>query len=106
MPHGSLRNGSAGVLRQPRATSAARYSARGVCDLYYWRERGREVDFVVRTGRSLVAIEVKSGRAPTALPGLAVFAEAFKPSRMLLVGGDGIPVAEFLSKPVEHWLHA
>lgn len=79
----------------------------GVCDLFYWRERNREVDFVARTGRTLVAIEVKSGRAPTAVQaGLAAFTEAFNPRRSLLVGGDGIPVEEFLLKPVEHWLRA
>ena len=83
----------------------ANAAARGVCELYYWRERNREVDFVVCAGRRLVAIEIKSGRAPTALPGLAAFAEAFKPNRTLLVGDDGIPVAEFLDQPVEHWLH-
>ncbi|MBI2501902.1 MAG: ATP-binding protein [Candidatus Latescibacteria bacterium] len=79
-------------------------AARGVCEVFYWRERNREVDFAVRAGRRLVAIEVKSGRSPDALPGLGVFAEAFKPSRTLLVGNDGIPVAEFLDQPVEHWL--
>lgn len=82
----------------------ANAAARGVCELYYWRERNREVDFVVCAGRMLIAIEVKSGRAPTALPGLAAFAEAFRPNRTLLVGDDGIPVSEFLSRPVEYWL--
>ena len=52
----------------------------------------REVDFVARAGRRIVAIEVKSGRAPVAHSGLAAFSEAFKPKRTLLVGGDGIPV--------------
>jgi len=51
-----------------------------------------------------VAIEVKSGRAPDAFPGLAAFAAAFKPKRTLLVGADGIALEEFLTKPVEHWL--
>jgi hypothetical protein len=48
---------------------------------------------------------VKSSRAPVALPGLAAFSEAFRPRRTLLVGGDGIPVDEFLSRPVADWLH-
>lgn len=61
---------------------------------------------MARSGRALVAIEVKSGRAPAFLPGLAAFTEAFSPKRTLLVGGDGVPVAEFLLKPVEHWLDA
>jgi predicted AAA+ superfamily ATPase len=82
----------------------ANAAACGVCELFYWREGNREVDFVVRGGRVVVAIEVKSGRAPVALPGLAAFSEAFKPKRTLLVGGDGIPVDEFLSRPVADWL--
>ena len=75
----------------------------GVGEVFYWRDRSREVDFVVRLGRRLVAIEVKSGRSRDALPGMAAFAEAFHPTRKLLVGGDGIPVEAFLSEPVERW---
>jgi hypothetical protein len=82
----------------------ANAAAAGVCELFYWRDRNREVDFVVRSGRMLTAIEVKSGRAGESLPGIAAFAQAFKPKRTLLVGGDGIPVEEFLLKPVEHWV--
>jgi hypothetical protein len=84
----------------------ANAGARGVCEVFYWRAPTREVDFVVRAGRTLVAIEVKSGRSPQALPGLKEFTAYFAPARTLLVGGDGIPVAEFLSKPVEHWVRA
>lgn len=82
----------------------ANAAAAGTCEVFYWRERGREVDFVIKTGRTVVAIEVKSGRAPDVLPGLAAFADAFKPRRSLLVGGDGIPLEEFLTMPVERWL--
>lgn len=82
----------------------ANAAAAGVCELFYWRDRNREVDFVARSGRTLTAIEVKSGRAPEALPGLEAFAEAFKPKRTLLVGRDGIAIEDFLSRPVEHWL--
>lgn len=84
----------------------ANAALRGTCEVFYWRERNREVDFVVRAGDVVVAIEVKSGKTPTALPGLAAFAEAFAPTRTLSVGGDGIPVEEFLEKPVEVWLGA
>jgi uncharacterized protein len=82
----------------------ANAAASGGCDVFYWRENNREVDFVVRSGRTVIAIEVKSGRSHDALPGLGAFAEAFKPKRMLLVGDDGVPLDEFLTKPVEHWL--
>jgi hypothetical protein len=62
------------------------------------------VDFVVRWGRKLTAIEVKSGRAREARTGMAAFAAAFKPSRQLLVGGDGIALEDFLLQPVSHWI--
>ena len=81
----------------------ANAAASGACELFYWRERNREVDFVVRAGDAATAIEVKSGRVRDTPPGMAAFAEAFRPARMLLVGGDGIAVDDFLSKPVEHW---
>jgi hypothetical protein len=76
----------------------------GVCELYYWRDRGREVDFVAKAGRRLVAIEVKSGLKRTALPGMAEFGARYRLSRRLLVGADGISVEEFLARPVEHWV--
>lgn len=84
----------------------ANAAAGGECELFYWRKRSQEVDFVVRVGRAVIAIEVKSGRAPDAFPGLGAFAETFKPKRILLVGGDGISLEEFLTRPVQHWLQA
>jgi hypothetical protein len=81
----------------------ANEAATGSCELFYWRERNREVDFVVRVGKKVTAIEVKSGRSHDVLPGLAAFDE-FKPARRLLVGGDGIPAEDFLLQPVQHWL--
>lgn len=82
----------------------ANTAAGGGCELFYWRERGREVDFVVRKGPSLVAIEVKSTRGRETQPGLSAFAEAWRPTRTLLVGGDELGVGEFLTRPVDHWL--
>jgi predicted AAA+ superfamily ATPase len=78
--------------------------AAGECELFYWRERDREVDFVVRVGHSFMAIEVKSGRAPTARPGLDAFNDAFKATRSLVVGDGEVPLSEFLTRPVTHWL--
>ena len=82
----------------------ANAAAAGKCEVFYWRERNREVDFVVRARRKLIAIEVKSGRVRDVLPGMQVFNDAFKPDRLLLVGGDGIAVDEFLRMPVESWI--
>ena len=82
----------------------ANAAATGRCDLFYWRDKHREVDFVIRAGTALVAIEVKSGRTSGGRPGLAAFAESWKPKRSLRVGTDGVPLDEFLARPVEDWL--
>ncbi len=73
-------------------------------ECYYWREGSLEVDFVLRRGGLVVALEVKSNRSKETLPGMDAFARAFKPQRKLLVGGQGIAIVEFLATPVEAWL--
>ena len=73
-------------------------------EVFYWRERGREVDFVLRKNKAIAAIEVKSGYSKGSLPGMEEFGRIFKPARKLLVGGDGISIEKFLSHPVEGWL--
>jgi uncharacterized protein len=73
-------------------------------EVFYWRERSHEVDFVLRSGRSTVAIEVKSGRAREAVAGMEAFSKVFKVTRKLLIGGDGVSIEEFLLNPVEYWL--
>lgn len=82
----------------------ANAASTGECELFYWREGHAEVDFVVRAGRAVTAIEVKSGRGGIRHSGLSAFSEAFKPQRRLLIGGDGIAVEEFLARPVSHWI--
>ena len=92
------------VVESAAGAHLANAAAAGECELFYWRDRNREVDFVVRAGRILTAIEVKSGRSRDTLPGMEAFSVAFKPKRKLLVGGDGIALEEFLSQPVLHWV--
>jgi hypothetical protein len=79
-------------------------AATGDLSVHYWRNRDREVDFVVERGPRLTAIEVKSGRTPDTLPGIKAFADTFRVDRTLLVGGDGIELGEFLSRPVAEWV--
>jgi hypothetical protein len=73
-------------------------------DLFYWSGRNREVDFVLCRGKQIIAIEVKSGRKKTALPGIEAFSKEFGVTRKLLVGAQGIKLEEFLLTPVEDWL--
>jgi hypothetical protein len=65
-------------------------------EILYWRDRGKEVDFVIQRGTRLTAIEVKSGRRRDGLPGMAAFDAAHGPAQKLLVGGDGTPLEAFL----------
>jgi hypothetical protein len=66
-------------------------------EILYWRDRGKEVDFVIERGEQLEAIEVKSGRRRDGLPGMAAFERAFGPVSKRLVGGDGTPLEAFLA---------
>lgn len=72
-----------------------------VCQAFCWRDRNHEVDCVARAGKIVTAIEVKSGRARDSFPGLAAFAAAVPKARKLIVGSDGVPVEEFLRRPVK-----
>jgi predicted AAA+ superfamily ATPase len=72
--------------------------------LFYWASRNREVDFVLCRGKALVAIEVKTGRRETTLPGIEAFSKEFSVKKKLLVGKQGIPLQDFLCTPPENWL--
>ena len=74
-------------------------SAGAGVEISYWRDRGKEVDFILRSGKSVVALEVKSSRRKESLPGLAAFGKLYPAARKLTVGDQGIPVEEFLLTP-------
>ena len=61
--------------------------------VYYWRENNEEVDFVIRRGDRLLAIEVKSGRRQMN-SGVGKFRELYRPQHTLMVGGDAMPVEQ------------
>lgn len=65
-------------------------------EVFYWRERNDEVDFILRKKGSVVAIEVKSN-AEKSTSGLNKFKEIFHPKTAFIVGDGGISVEEFLS---------
>ena len=74
--------------------------------LHYWRENSMEVDFVLKRGPRLVAIEAKSGSRPAGVSGMAEFNKRFAPLRSVLVGDHGVPLNEFLSVPANEWFEA
>ena len=72
--------------------------------LYYWRENGSEVDFVLARGRRLVAFEVKSDTRRAKTSGVERFSKRFKVLRTVIVGGDGgHSLSDVLSAPAQTW---
>lgn len=71
--------------------------------VYYWRDTPYEVDFVLKRGAAIVAIEVKSGSRPDQVSGLREFERRHPQARSLIVGKNGVPVSEMLSFPAGHW---
>src|SRR5207247_11455289 len=78
----------------------ANAAAAGGCKVFYWRDRNAEVDFVVRAGKSITAIEVKSGRARDGFSGLTAFGAAVPKARKLVVGADAVSVDDLDRKSV------
>ena len=70
-------------------------------EVFYWRERADEVDFVLRKKGTVVAIEVKSN-AEKNTNGLAVFREKFKPKTAFIVGDGGISAEDFLTMDIRN----
>lgn len=71
--------------------------------VYYWRERSDEVDYIVASQGTAIALEVKSGRRGMN-SGLPKFCENFHPKRALVIGIDGIPFKEFFQMKIEDLL--
>ena len=65
-------------------------------EVFYWRERNDEVDYILRKKGVVVAIEVKSNAEKYTL-GLNKFKELFNPKVAFVVGDGGISAEEFLS---------
>lgn len=69
-------------------------------EVFYWRERNDEVDFILRKKGSVVAIEVKSN-AEKRTEGLEKFRELFKPQKSFIIGDGGIGAEEFFSMDIK-----
>jgi len=72
-------------------------------ELFYWTGHNCEVDFVLCKGKTIIPIEVKSGRKKINLPGIKLFSREFKVNKKILVGEHGIQLKEFLTIPPEKW---
>lgn len=66
------------------------------CQLYYWRERNDEVDYILMSQGESLALEVKSGKRGMN-SGLPVFTRHYHPKRAVVIGTDGIPLEDFFT---------
>lgn len=69
-------------------------------EVFYWRERNDEVDFILRKNNSLVALEIKSN-AEKHTNGLDKFKSLFNPTTALIIGDAGIPPEDFLRTDIK-----
>jgi predicted AAA+ superfamily ATPase len=65
-------------------------------ELFYWREKSNEVDFVIRHRKGVTAVEVKTGSSERARRGFSAFSRNYKADKMIIIGPEGIPVEDFL----------
>lgn len=68
-------------------------------EVYYWRERNDEVDFILRKNGAIVAIEVKSN-AEKQTEGLEKFKQMFNPKSAFIVGDGGISAEDFFTMDI------
>jgi predicted AAA+ superfamily ATPase len=65
-------------------------------DVRWWREGNHEVDFVIRKGDRVSALEVKSGRVK-GTRGLTAFTERFPQAQPRIIGDRNTSIEEFLA---------
>lgn len=77
-------------------------------ELFYWRERNNEVDYVLKLGNRITVIEVKSGDRQKYPSALGLFKKRYKDSRLLIISSStnrevdsvqNINLEEFLTSP-------
>ena len=68
-------------------------------DVFYWRERDFEVDYILRKNNILIAIEVKSN-AEKKTEGLEKFRQLFNPKSAFIIGDGGISAEDFFTMDI------
>jgi hypothetical protein len=102
IPFAEARSDSAYWGRLVETAAGAHLAAAGQGtqqQLYYWRHRGLEVDYVVEAPSRLTALEVKSDRErDESARGLDAFVARYQPQVVRLIGAGGTPLADFLQE--------
>lgn len=72
------------------------HSVAGNFELYYWRDGNDEMDFVLKRGKKITALEVKTAAAKR-FSGAAAFRKKFPSAKILIIESGGLSWEEFLS---------
>lgn len=73
-------------------------------EVYYWREDHDEIDFVVKKGKKILGIEVKTGFEYGG-KAFNIFQKRYPKAKTLLVGEYGVNIEKFLSTSIEEYLN-
>ena len=72
-------------------------------EVLYWNVGIKEVDYILRKGDRLAALEVKSGRADD-VSGMNEFLRKYPRAKSHLIGEQGMPLSEFFTSRPEDFL--
>ncbi len=85
-----------------------RLTARTGGELFYWRDRNDEVDYIIKSGRKLIAVEVKSGLNADKTKGLSMFLKRNKTASGVVIGAQSendvfhiVKLEEFFKNPAQ-----
>ena len=72
-------------------------------DVMYWNEGGKEVDYVLRKGDSLAALEVKTGNLDD-ISGMKAFLAKYPHAKPYLIGNPGMSFDDFFLRTASDFL--
>lgn len=83
------------VVESAVGSYLANEAMKGKINLYYWRDRNDEVDFVLQRGEKIIGVEVKSTFS-TNRKGMTAFIKNFNPFKTITVDDRIFPWYEFI----------
>jgi predicted AAA+ superfamily ATPase len=83
------------VIESTVGAYLANESLRGSFNLYYWRDRNDEVDFVIERDGKIIGVEAKSTLLRNKR-GLSAFQKKFNPIKMVCIDNRTMPWQEFI----------
>ncbi|MFC1496656.1 DUF4143 domain-containing protein, partial [Candidatus Margulisiibacteriota bacterium] len=65
-------------------------------ELFYWRDRQEEIDFIIKYGKRILAIEVKSGQAKNRTASLESFSKRYKNAELYILSDKKTAAPEII----------